>query len=145
MASTLQGDNGAGRDRVLGRGHGTSALGPSDTTDSGSDITGGPGLLEGDVIGLDKGTNDDMDVRGPVRTAGPDIGDTNLDSDSDSVGTGEHRTAGRDVQSRPDADRSADRIVSVPDVPAGEEGSGLSSDRGGGSTGSGRHGTGGPL
>ena len=30
-----------GDDRVLGRGHGTGALGPSDTSDTGSDVAGG--------------------------------------------------------------------------------------------------------
>ena len=34
----------SGRDRVLGRGHGTAALGPSDSSDSGSDLHGAPGL-----------------------------------------------------------------------------------------------------
>jgi hypothetical protein len=61
------------------KGHGTAALGPSDSSDSGSDIVGGPGLTGG---------------RGS--TAGPDIGDANLDSDSDRNGTGERAAAGRD-------------------------------------------------
>src|SRR3954470_15967066 len=80
MASTLLG--GRGRDRVTGKGHGTEALGPSDTSDSASDIGGAPGLLEGDVIGLDRGTNEDPDTR-PGHTAGADIGDAALDGDSD--------------------------------------------------------------
>jgi hypothetical protein len=46
MASTSQG---GGSDRVVDKGHGTSALGPSDTSDTGSDITGAPGTIEGDV------------------------------------------------------------------------------------------------
>ncbi|TFW22570.1 hypothetical protein [Duganella callida] len=41
--STLDPDNiPAGNDRSLGRGHGTRALGPSDNSDSGSDVTGEP-------------------------------------------------------------------------------------------------------
>lgn len=41
--STLDPDNiPAGADRVLGRGHGTRALGPSDNSDSGSDVSGEP-------------------------------------------------------------------------------------------------------
>ncbi|WP_229262266.1 hypothetical protein [Duganella guangzhouensis] len=41
--STLDPDNlPAGADRTLGRGHGTRALGPSDNSDSGSDVIGEP-------------------------------------------------------------------------------------------------------
>jgi hypothetical protein len=114
MASTLLG--GRGRDRVTSKGHGTDALGPSDTTDSASDITGAPGLVEGDVIGLDRGTNEDPDIRGSRHTAGADIGDAELDSDSDSVGTGEHMTAGRDPQTRADNDIKPDHIESISDA-----------------------------
>jgi hypothetical protein len=111
MASTLLG--GRGRDRVTSKGHGTEALGPSDTTDSASDITGAPGLVEGDVIGLDRGTNEDPEIRGFRHTAGADIGDAELDSDSDSVGTGEHMTAGRDPQTRADNDIRPDHIETI--------------------------------
>ena len=113
MASTLLG--GRGRDRVTGKGHGTDALGPSETSDSASDITGAPGVVEGDVIGLDRGTNEDPDVRGTRHTAGADIGDAELDSDSDSVGTGEHVTAGRDPEMRADNDIRPDHIESISD------------------------------
>lgn len=42
--STLDPDNlPAGADRTLGSGHGTRALGPSDNSDSGSDMVGQPG------------------------------------------------------------------------------------------------------
>jgi hypothetical protein len=118
MASTLTG--GRTRDRVTDKGHGTDALGPSDTTDSASDVTGGPGTVEGDVIGLDRGTNEDADLRGPFQTAGPDIGDAELDSDSDSVGTGEHLTAGRDPQMRTDNDIRPDHVERIVDVPLEE-------------------------
>ena len=114
MASTLIG--GRGRDRVIDKGHGTDALGPSDTTDSASDIVGGPGAIEGDVIGLDSGTNEDPDVRGGAMTAGADIGDAELDSDSDSVGTGEHMTAGRDPQARANGDVLPDHIERIVDI-----------------------------
>ena len=107
MASTLDGES---RDRIVDKGHGTGALGPSDTSDTGSDITGGPGLFEGDVIGLDRGTNEDVDRR-ISGNAGADIGDGNLDSDSDSVGTGEHKTAGREPRSGRDI--GTDRIESM--------------------------------
>jgi hypothetical protein len=112
MASTLTG--GRGKDREILKGHGTDALGPSDTSDSGSDISGGPGLIEGDMIGLDHGTNED--IEGLTRTAGADIGDAGLDSDSDSVGTGEHMTAGREPGGRANRDVLPDHIESIADV-----------------------------
>jgi hypothetical protein len=117
MASTLMG--GRGKDRETQKGHGTSALGPSDTSDSASDIAGGPGIIEGDVIGLDHGTNEDMDTR--TATAGPDIGDSDLDSDSDSVGTGEHVTAGRDPQRRANGDVLPDHIETLPGIDIDDE------------------------
>lgn len=83
-------------DPIITRGHGTRALGPSDSTDSGSDITGGPGLNEQDGIGLDRGTTSDPDVDGPGANAGADLGDADLDSDTDRYGTGERAAAGRD-------------------------------------------------
>lgn len=49
-------------------GHGTSALGPSDSTDSGSDMVG----------------------------VGGQVGDANLDSDTDRNGTGERAAVGND-------------------------------------------------
>lgn len=109
MASTLLG--GRGKDREILKGHGTDALGPSDTSDSASDISGGPGLIEGDVIGLDHGTNEDIDALS--RTAGSDIGDAGLDSDSDSVGTGEHMTAGRESAGRANSDVMPDHVESI--------------------------------
>lgn len=46
----------AGRDRSLGKGHGTESLGPSDSSDSGSDLKGAPGLAQQvDGFGLDHG------------------------------------------------------------------------------------------
>ena len=81
---------------VTRKGHGTGALGPSDSTDSGSDIVGGPGLNRDDGLPLQRGTTSDPDVDGQGATAGPDIGDADLDSDSDRFGTGERGAAGRD-------------------------------------------------
>ena len=113
MASTLIG--GRGKDRETEKGHGTSALGPSDTSDSASDIVGAPGIIEGDVIGLDHGTNEDIEGR-PTPTAGADIGDVRLGSDSDSVGTGEHMTAGREPVARANRDVLPDHIERIPEV-----------------------------
>jgi hypothetical protein len=78
------------------QGHGTRALGPSDSSDSGSDVVGGPGLAQAEPLDLDHGTTSDPNRGG--QTAGPDIGDSNLDSDSDAGGTGENIAAGRDPQ-----------------------------------------------
>ena len=60
---------------VTDKGHGTRALGPSDTSDSGSDLQG-PGIYEtdADVLGLDSGTNEDV-AHGTG--AGRDVGDAN--------------------------------------------------------------------
>jgi hypothetical protein len=118
MASTLMG--GRGKDRETQKGHGTGALGPSDSSDSASDIVGGPGIIEGDVIGLDRGTNEDLETR--ARNAGVDIGDSDLDSDSDSVGTGEHMTAGRDSGNRANRDVLPDHIERVTDLEIDDSG-----------------------
>jgi hypothetical protein len=79
------------------KGHGTDALGPSDSSDAGSDVCGGPGLNHDDGLGLRTGSTSDADVgKGPA-TAGPDLGDADLDSDTDRNGTGERGAAGRDA------------------------------------------------
>lgn len=70
-------------------GHGTEALGPSDSSDSGSDIAGGPGM--------DEGLADEQSREMPETihaTGGRDIGDFGLTSDSDGTGTGERAGAG---------------------------------------------------
>lgn len=95
--STLDPDNMNLPDRQLGKGHGTSGLGPSDTSDTGSDVMGGPGFADQLDLGLDSGTTSDPEASRAGYTAGPDVGDANLDSDSDSFGTGETAAAGRDA------------------------------------------------
>ena len=70
--STLDPDNiPAGTDRVWGRGHGTRALGPSDNSDSGSDVVGEPDL------GLDS----DTDAEGTGERAGVDVETLPADTD----------------------------------------------------------------
>ncbi|WP_019139904.1 hypothetical protein [Noviherbaspirillum massiliense] len=117
-ASFLDPDNTPERDRKLGSGHGTSALGPSDTSDSGSDVQGGPGFLPDEMgIGLDRGTTSDPDGKRADRTAGPDVGDAALDSDSDSSGTGERASAGRDTTVEMGGDIDVDQIEAIdPDM-----------------------------
>jgi len=95
MARSTLNTTGEGKP-VTQKGHGTGALGPSDSTDSGSDIVGGPGLNRDGGLPLSRGTTSDPDVDAPPTTAGPDIGDADLDSDTDRYGTGERGAAGRD-------------------------------------------------
>ena len=96
---------------VLGRGHGTSALGPSDSSDSGSDVVGGPGLARDLGLVTEAGSIAGQDGEVAGGTAGPDIGDADLDSDTDSRGTGERAAAGRDATARDGQDIGVDRIV----------------------------------
>lgn len=116
MSSTLDPDNTPESDRQLGIGHGIGALGPSDISDSGSDVVGGPGLSHQVDLGLDRGTTSDPEESTAGFTAGPDVGDPNLDSDSDSGGTGERAAAGRDTIVPEGADRDADRIDIVDEI-----------------------------
>ena len=99
-----------------GRGHGTSALGPSDSSDSGSDVIGGPGLARDLGLGLESGSTSDPDYGLAGGTAGPDIGDSDLDSDTDSQGTGERAAAGRDTTARDGQDISVDRVVDAAEI-----------------------------
>jgi hypothetical protein len=108
-------------DRSLGSGHGTGALGPSDTSDSGSDMVGAAGLAGEEGLDLGSGTTSDMEAGSAGGTAGPDVGDANLDSDSDSGGTGERAAAGRDAVVRDGADIDVDHIESMPDVPLNDD------------------------
>ncbi|MCT7314379.1 hypothetical protein N5I87_00065 [Ralstonia sp. CHL-2022] len=101
-----------------GKGHGTDALGPSDSSDSGSDVVGGPGLGSD----VEDRFDDDPAVHphgnAANRTAGADLGDVNLDSDTDSTGTGERRAAGHEPVIREGGDLMPDAIHDIhhPDV-----------------------------
>ena len=112
-------------DRTLGKGHGIDALGPSDLSDTGSDVVGGPGFAtnvdDEQLIDLDTGTNEDMEASQDGGRAGPDVGDPDLDGDSDSGGTGERAAAGRDAVVRDGGDIDTDHIESIPDVPLSED------------------------
>lgn len=79
------------------KGHGTAELGPTDSTDSGSDVRGGVGFQHEERLGLTPEPRSDGEVEGVVEGAGPDIGDRDLDSDTDRSGTGERASAGRDA------------------------------------------------
>ena len=91
-SSTLTPDNlPAGPDRRIHQGHGTSALGPSDSSDSGSDL------------------------QGALDTAGTEIVDEDLDSDTDRSGTGERAAASPDTPVRDGADIGTDHLEQIPD------------------------------
>jgi hypothetical protein len=79
------------------------------------------------------------------------MGDSDLDSDTDSKGTGERRAAGRDQRQPGDRDRDVDTVRKTPDsaedlqgstgpagTPGGAAQSGFTTERGAGTTGSGR-------
>lgn len=120
MASTSDPDAIAtGRVRNPAQGHDVKSLGPSDSSDSGSDMAG-PGLIDDDALGLDRGTNQDVEA-GPrnLADAGPSVGDLGMDDNSDRDGTGEHLTAGKDPRVRPDADRDTDRVVTADEAGLG--------------------------
>ena len=111
--STLDPDNfpGANRKPHLPRGHDTRSLGPSDSSDSGSDMAG-PGLVDDDLLPLDRGTNEDPEsgVHNSAN-AGPSIGDLDMEDNSDRFGTGERRAAGKEPSARPDSDVDTDRVI----------------------------------
>ncbi len=112
-SSTLDPENlTAGPDRTVGLGHGTKALGPSDSSDSGSDLQGAPGLAHQLQMDLDTGTTSDPEESTANNTAGPDVGDADLDSDTDSSGTGERAAAARDTVVPDGADIDVDHIES---------------------------------
>jgi hypothetical protein len=112
MSSTLDPDNlvPSGNRQSI-KGHDVKSLGPSDSSDSGSDMTG-PGLVNDDMINLDRGTNADIESGSYDGTdAGNSVGDLGMTDNSDRYGTGEHVTAGKDPRSPVNADIDADRIV----------------------------------
>lgn len=124
--STLDPDNFPERpDRSLGKGHGVDALGPSDLSDTGSDVVGGPGFASNidpeQTLDFDRGTTSDLEAGHAGETAGPDVGDADFSGDSDRSGTGERAAAGRDAVARDGADIDTDRVESIPDLPLTEE------------------------
>jgi len=124
--STLDPDNFPERpDRTLGKGHGIDALGPSDISDTGSDVVGGPGfsaaLDDEQLLDFDGGTTSDLEASHAGDSAGPDVGDADFSGDSDMGGTGERAAAGRDAVAKDGADIDTDRIEAIPDLPLTED------------------------
>jgi hypothetical protein len=108
-----------GKQRATLKGHDTKSLGPSDTSDSGSDMAG-PGWTDEDALNLERGTNEDSEAgRQNVADAGASVGDLGMDDNSDRYGTGEHLTAGKEPRIRVNADRDTDRIVGADEAGLG--------------------------
>lgn len=110
-------------DKVI-PGHGTEALGPSDTSDSGSDVRGGPGRAAEVDAGTEAGRERERAaVTGEyeAESAGADLGDADLDSDSDAAGTGERAAAGRDVPPDAPTDIAPDHVADETIADASED------------------------
>jgi hypothetical protein len=77
-------------------------------------------LIDDDLIGLDRGTNEDSEgghlADGDV---GASLGDLNADDMSDRNGTGEHLTAGKEPDIRIGGDIAPDRIVGAEEAGLG--------------------------
>lgn len=118
--STLDPDNFPASQRgKLPPGHDLRALGPSDSSDSGSDLAG-PGLIDADALQLDRGTNEDSEGgRRGLADAGPSLGDLDMDDNSDRHGTGEHLTAGQEPRIEESGDIGIDRIVGADEAGLG--------------------------
>jgi len=80
----------------VGKGHGTGALGPSDSSDSGSDIAGAK--------------RHDFDRDTELDEHALETGEAELASDTDRAGTGERASADGDSTLEEDADIVPDRI-----------------------------------
>jgi hypothetical protein len=121
MSGTLDPENvPARRARKTLKGHDVRALGPSDSSDTGADMAG-PGLLDDDALGLDRGTNEDSEGgRANVADAGASVGDLGMDDTSDRSGTGERMTAGKEQTVRPGADIDTDRVVGADEAGLGD-------------------------
>jgi hypothetical protein len=120
-SSTLDPDNfpGGGKPPKTPKGHDTRSLGPSDSSDSGSDMAG-PGLIDDDVLNLDRGTNEDTEAgRDDIADAGASVGDLGMDGNSDRSGTGERMAAGKEPAVRVDGDYGTDRIVGAEEAGLG--------------------------
>jgi hypothetical protein len=110
--SNLNPDNLPGQDAPNALpGQDVRSLGPSDSSDTGADMMG-PGLIDDDLLGLDRGTNEDSEgghLRGPREGAG--VSELVLGETSDSGGTGERAAAGKEEDIRIGNDIAPDRIV----------------------------------
>jgi len=94
MASSLDPNNFPESRMRVHDGHGSRSLGPSDSSDSGSDLAG-PGLTEeDDVLSLDSPPDEDAETEREEADA------VDLDDSSDRYGAGVRSTAGRSARVR---------------------------------------------
>src|SRR3569832_2990350 len=98
--STLDPNNFPESDHQQDKKHDTDSLGPSDISDSGSDVQNSYHAVEEDMLPLDRGTNQDQDSHNLFGS--PD--------ESDSSGAGESSTAGRNADVEAGGDINVDRI-----------------------------------
>ncbi|MBB5402784.1 hypothetical protein OKW50_004738 [Paraburkholderia youngii] len=108
MTSTLNPDEEPQR-TVKQTSNTTGALGPSDSSDSGSDVAGAK--------------RHDFDVDTELDNHALETGDAELGSDTDRSGTGERASADGDSTLEADRDIDTDHVVD-PRVPPGAERSG---------------------
>ena len=119
--SSLDPDNfpEGGRKQSMPKGHNTKSLGPSDSSDSGSDMAG-PGLVDDEALPLDRGTNEDQEAgREDVANLSSSGGDDGMSDNSDRFGTGERRAAGKEPSVAADADIDTDRTVGAEEAGLG--------------------------
>jgi hypothetical protein len=105
MSSTLNPDD-EPQHPVSQTGGTTGALGPSDSSDSGSDVAGAK--------------RHEFDVDSELDNHALETGDTELGSDTDRSGTGERASADGDSTLDPDRDIDTDHVID-PNVPPGDE------------------------
>ena len=112
MGSSLTPENiPATRPESIPPGHDVKSLGPSDSSDSGSDMAG-PGLIDADMMHLDRGTNEDLEAgKDEVADAGPSVGDLNMDETSDRAGTGTRMSADLEPRKGDAFDIDTDSVV----------------------------------
>src|ERR1700754_565640 len=96
MTSTLDPDEGEPH-IVKETAHTTGTLGPSDSSDSGSDVAGAK--------------RHEFDVDTELDNHALETGDTELGSDTDRAGTGERAAADGDSTLVPDGDIEPDRVI----------------------------------
>src|SRR5512138_2187400 len=121
MGSTLTPENiPPRRPSSVPPGHDTKTLGPSDSSDSGSDMAG-PGLIDADMMHLDRGTMEDMEAGDDdIAGAGPSVGDADMDEDSDRNGTGTRMSADLEPREGDGSDIAPDRIVGADEAGLGD-------------------------
>jgi hypothetical protein len=105
--STLNPDD-EGRPVVRKTGHDNASLGPSDSSDSGSDSTGAK--------------RHDFDKEDELDNHALETGEAELSSDSDRTGTGERASADGDSTLEQNEDIDVDRVIGATGEEEAEEG-----------------------